>query len=87
MPSMSWFIRQRAAGCPGGSQINLRHVPSLRVPHSLGAGGQRGWGLPEDEDLSFPSRGNSSSQETLSLRKCTTARAERAQAGAAALFT
>lgn len=83
MPSMSWFIRQPTARCPGGSQTNLRHVPSLchvpslRVPHSLRAGGWRGWGLPEDGDISFPSRGSSSSQETLALKKCRAAVAER----------
>lgn len=87
MPSMSWFIRQPTAGCPGERQTNLRHVPSFRVPHSLVAGDWRGWGLPEDGDISFPSRGSSRSQETLALRKCTAAGAERAQAGAAALFT
>lgn len=58
MPSMSWFIRQPAAVCPGGSQTNLRQDPSLRVPHSLGAGGLRGWRLPEEEDMSFPSWGS-----------------------------
>lgn len=63
MPSMSWFIQQPTAGCPGGNQTNLRHVPSLSVPHSLGAGGWRGWGLPEDGDLSFSSRGSSSPQK------------------------